>query len=44
MADNEIAGHRIHAGTDVFYSPYHVHRHPPVQVRLAPRTRSTTTV
>jgi cytochrome P450 len=28
LADDEIAGYRIPAGTDVFYSPYHVHRHP----------------
>jgi cytochrome P450 len=28
LEDDEIGGYRIPAGTDVFYSPYHVHRHP----------------
>lgn len=26
--DDEIAGYRIPAGTDIFFSTYHVHRHP----------------
>jgi cytochrome P450 len=28
LEEDEIAGYRIPAGTDVFYSPYHLHRHP----------------
>lgn len=28
VEDDEIGGFRIPAGTDIFYSPYHVHRHP----------------
>jgi cytochrome P450 len=28
LEDDEIDGYRIPAGTDIFYSPYHVHRHP----------------
>jgi cytochrome P450 len=28
LADDEIDGYRIPAGSDVFYSTYHVHRHP----------------
>ena len=28
LEEDEISGYRIPAGTDIFYSPYHVHRHP----------------
>lgn len=28
LAEDEIGGFRIPAGTDIFYSPYHAHRHP----------------
>ena len=28
LEDDEIGGYRIPAGTDIFYSPYHAHRHP----------------
>jgi cytochrome P450 len=28
LEEDEIGGYRIPAGTDIFYSPYHVHRHP----------------
>jgi cytochrome P450 len=28
LEEDEIGGFRIPAGTDIFYSPYHVHRHP----------------
>jgi cytochrome P450 len=28
VAEDEIGGYRIPAGTDIFYSPYHAHRHP----------------
>lgn len=28
LEDDEIGGYRIPAGTDIFFSPYHAHRHP----------------
>jgi cytochrome P450 len=28
LEEDEIGGYRIPAGTDIFYSPYHAHRHP----------------
>jgi cytochrome P450 len=28
VEEDEIGGYRIPAGTDIFYSPYHAHRHP----------------
>ncbi|WP_291412820.1 cytochrome P450 [Actinophytocola sp.] len=28
LEDDEIGGYRIPAGTDIFFSPYHMHRHP----------------
>jgi cytochrome P450 len=28
LEEDEIGGYRIPAGTDIFFSPYHLHRHP----------------